>query len=281
MLAIDDGDPADSTRRWRRARGAIGRGDRRPAAGRRGPGVRGRRRALAGAAGCAVRLRHAAARTTGARSSPGVHPALLPGWARVRRRRGARRGRGGLGPDHRRRRRARTGRDPRGVRRPGDRRAVPDRGRPAPRLPRRRARPPGARRTSRHKVVQSLELGSLEPYADAFLPPPRSWRRTGTSPTWEGRGQRIRPIRGPAGIALPGLGDLREPGAGRAAATWASRRSRSSTRRWAGCWRRASVGERRSPARDRAAPHRRTGRCTCSRTRCSSTRGGCPSAPTS
>ena len=46
------------------------------------------------------------------------------------------------------------------------------------------------------------------------FPRRRSWRRTGTSPTWEGRGQRIRagPRRGRH--RAPGLGDLRRPGAG-------------------------------------------------------------------
>ena len=54
-----------------------------------------------------------------------------------------------------------------------------------------------------HAVVQSLELGSLEPYADAFLPAAAFLEKEGHVTTWEGRNQRIRPIRGAAGIALP------------------------------------------------------------------------------
>ena len=54
-----------------------------------------------------------------------------------------------------------------------------------------------------HMVVQSLELGSLEPYADAFLPAAAFLEKDGHVTTWEGRNQRIRPIRGAAGIALP------------------------------------------------------------------------------
>ena len=53
------------------------------------------------------------------------------------------------------------------------------------------------------KVVQSLELGSLERYADAFLPAAAFLEKDGHVTTWEGRSQRIRPIRGAAGIALP------------------------------------------------------------------------------
>ncbi len=55
----------------------------------------------------------------------------------------------------------------------------------------------------RFKVVQSLELGSLEPFADAFLPAAAFLEKDGHVTTWEGRDQRIRPIRGPAGISLP------------------------------------------------------------------------------
>ncbi len=54
-----------------------------------------------------------------------------------------------------------------------------------------------------HAVVQSLELGSLEPYADAFLPAAAFLEKEGHVTTWEGRNQRIQPIRGAAGIALP------------------------------------------------------------------------------
>ncbi len=55
----------------------------------------------------------------------------------------------------------------------------------------------------RYKVVQSLELGSLAAYADAFLPAAAFLEKNGHITTWEGRNQRIRPIRGAAGISLP------------------------------------------------------------------------------
>lgn len=55
----------------------------------------------------------------------------------------------------------------------------------------------------RYKVIQSLELGSLAPYADAFLPAAAFLEKDGHVTTWEGRNQRIRPIRGAAGISLP------------------------------------------------------------------------------
>lgn len=53
-----------------------------------------------------------------------------------------------------------------------------------------------------YMVVQSLELGSLEPFVDAFLPAAASIEKDGHVTTWEGRSQRIRPVRGPQGIAL-------------------------------------------------------------------------------
>ncbi len=53
------------------------------------------------------------------------------------------------------------------------------------------------------KVVQSLELRSLEPYASAFLPAAAWIERDGHVTNWEGRAQRLRPVRGPAGISLP------------------------------------------------------------------------------
>jgi NADH-quinone oxidoreductase subunit G len=52
-------------------------------------------------------------------------------------------------------------------------------------------------------IVQSLELGSLEPFADAFLPAAAFIEKEGHFTTWEGRGQRLRPLRGAPGIALP------------------------------------------------------------------------------
>jgi len=54
-----------------------------------------------------------------------------------------------------------------------------------------------------HTVVQSLELGSLGPFADAFLPAVPFLEKDGHVTTWEGRSQRLRPVRGPEGISLP------------------------------------------------------------------------------
>jgi NADH-quinone oxidoreductase subunit G len=51
-------------------------------------------------------------------------------------------------------------------------------------------------------VVQSLELGSLEPYASAFLPAAPFNEKEGHVTTWEGRGQRLLPVRGPQGISV-------------------------------------------------------------------------------
>jgi NADH-quinone oxidoreductase subunit G len=53
-----------------------------------------------------------------------------------------------------------------------------------------------------YKVVQGLELGSLEPFVDAFLPAAPFLEKTGHVTTWEGRGQLMRPIRGTQGISL-------------------------------------------------------------------------------
>ena len=52
------------------------------------------------------------------------------------------------------------------------------------------------------KIVQALELGSLERYADAFLPASAFLEKDGHVSTWEGRGQRLRAIRGRDGISL-------------------------------------------------------------------------------
>jgi len=43
-------------------------------------------------------------------------------------------------------------------------------------------------------VVQSLELGTLEPFADAFLPAAAPVEREGHVTTWEGRSQRSHPV---------------------------------------------------------------------------------------
>jgi NADH-quinone oxidoreductase subunit G len=53
------------------------------------------------------------------------------------------------------------------------------------------------------KVVQSLELGSLARYADAFLPAAAFLEKDGHVTTWEGRGQRLRRIRDPLGMCRP------------------------------------------------------------------------------
>ena len=55
----------------------------------------------------------------------------------------------------------------------------------------------------RFKVVQGLELGELEPYADAFLPAAAWSEREGDVTDWEGRSQRMRPVRGPLGLSRP------------------------------------------------------------------------------
>jgi NADH-quinone oxidoreductase subunit G len=55
----------------------------------------------------------------------------------------------------------------------------------------------------RYKVVQGLELGDLEPYADAFLPASAWAERDGSATDWEGRSQRVRPVRAPAGVSRP------------------------------------------------------------------------------
>jgi NADH-quinone oxidoreductase subunit G len=53
------------------------------------------------------------------------------------------------------------------------------------------------------KIVQSLELGALEPFADAFLPAAAFLEKDGHVSTWEGRGQRLRPVRDPEGLSRP------------------------------------------------------------------------------
>jgi len=54
---------------------------------------------------------------------------------------------------------------------------------------------------TRHVVVQSLELGSLEPFADAFLPAAAWIEREGHATDWEGRSQPIHAVRGPTGVS--------------------------------------------------------------------------------
>jgi len=52
-------------------------------------------------------------------------------------------------------------------------------------------------------VVQSLELGALEAYADAFLPAAAWAEREGTATDWEGRAQHLVPVRPTAGVSRP------------------------------------------------------------------------------
>ncbi len=52
-------------------------------------------------------------------------------------------------------------------------------------------------------VVQSLELGDLQPYASVFLPAASFLEREGHVSDWEGRSQRIGPLRAAAGISRP------------------------------------------------------------------------------
>jgi predicted molibdopterin-dependent oxidoreductase YjgC len=60
-----------------------------------------------------------------------------------------------------------------------------------------------ALRNARHVVVQSLELGSLEPFADAFLPAAAWAEREGHATDWEGRSQPVHAVRVPAGVSRP------------------------------------------------------------------------------
>jgi NADH-quinone oxidoreductase subunit G len=53
------------------------------------------------------------------------------------------------------------------------------------------------------KVVQSLELGSLGRFADAFLPAAAFLEKDGHVTTWEGRGQRLHRVRDPLGMSRP------------------------------------------------------------------------------
>jgi len=51
--------------------------------------------------------------------------------------------------------------------------------------------------------VQSVELGELEPFTSVFLPAAPAVEKDGHLTDWEGRWQRIRPVRGPLGISRP------------------------------------------------------------------------------
>jgi NADH-quinone oxidoreductase subunit G len=52
-------------------------------------------------------------------------------------------------------------------------------------------------------VVQSMELGDLGPYVSVFLPAASFLERDGHLSDWEGRSQRVRPLRAAAGISRP------------------------------------------------------------------------------
>jgi NADH-quinone oxidoreductase subunit G len=52
-------------------------------------------------------------------------------------------------------------------------------------------------------VVQSLELGDLEPYATAFLPAASILEREGRQSDWEGRAMPVHPLSAPAGLSRP------------------------------------------------------------------------------
>jgi len=52
-------------------------------------------------------------------------------------------------------------------------------------------------------VVQSAELGELEPFTSVFLPAAPAVEKDGHITDWEGRWQRIRPVRGALGISRP------------------------------------------------------------------------------
>jgi NADH-quinone oxidoreductase subunit G len=54
-----------------------------------------------------------------------------------------------------------------------------------------------------HKVVQDIALRGYAPFADAFLPAAAFLERDGHVTDWEGRAQRMRPVRGSLGLARP------------------------------------------------------------------------------
>ena len=222
-----------------------------------------------------------AGRTTAARSWPACIRRSCPEGGGSASPTSAPRSRAGLGTDHRRRRGPELVGHPGGVRRARHRRVVPDRRRPAPRLPRRGARARGRSRTCDHVVVQSLELGSLEPYADAFLPAAAFLEKEGHVTTWEGRNQRIRPIRGAAGIALPDweiFASLALAAGGDLGFETLDELHEEMGRLLAPRERRGCAVAGSAPAAARRSPRARS---ISSRTRCWLTRAASPSAPTS
>ena len=168
---------------------------------------------LAGAAGGRPRLaREAGARFAYVTRRAGDRGALArrraplapAGRPAVRRRRRASRGRGRLGADHGGRgrpRRARRSCTACADRR--DRRPVRDRRRPAARPSRRRARPPCARRTSRRSSCKASSSATWRPSPRRSCRPLPVVERDGHLTDWEGRGQRVRPVRAPVGLGRP------------------------------------------------------------------------------
>ena len=136
--------------------------------------------------------------------------------------------------------------DPRGVRRPRDRRAVPASGSirsatsPTPR----------SRAGRSHNVptwsCRGSSSGSLERYADAFLPAAPFLEKDGHVTTWEGRGQRLGRSAGAHGISARRTGRSSRAWRWPAAATSGSRPSRSSTTEMGG----AAGAARREPRLD-------------------------------
>ncbi|MBI2238623.1 MAG: molybdopterin-dependent oxidoreductase [Actinobacteria bacterium] len=126
-----------------------------------------------------------------------------------------------------------------------------------------------------YKVVQSLELGELEAFADAVLPAAAFLEKHGHFTTWEGRGQRLAPVPrpgspGPIGRSSPVWLGRRERTSG--SAPW-----RSSRRRPAACSRRAMAGAATSATCGSPGPGRPSG-SRCSRTPSSWTRADSPRA---
>ena len=231
-------------------------------------------------AGARFALRHAPReRSRGARA--GRAPGAAARRPAVRRRGGATEVEARLGADHGRRRRAGTPGILAGVRRSRDRRAVPGRRRSAARLPRRRARAPRAAERGRGRSCSRSSSARWSRSPTRSCPAAAVHREaTGTSP------------RGRAGPSA----------CGRSAAPRGSpSRTGRSSRAWrwplggdlgfetldelheemGRCWRRASRVAGMSAGSSAGPARRPRVRSSSSPTRCSSTRAGSPSAPTS
>jgi len=63
--------------------------------------------------------------------------------------------------------------------------------------------PPEAVQLVEFKVVQDISHGDYDIFADVMLPAAAFMEREGHYTTWEGRGQRLRPVRGPLGVSRP------------------------------------------------------------------------------